>query len=136
MPVERRLKNLIIERYGTMKDFTPHTGLSYSTVDTILRRGVKNASVTNVIAICRALNISADELANGRIVPVEKKDFGSQRKADVNEMIDFVKLNIDSYDYLTLDGKTMTQDELEMLIDGISFSIEQIRKNRKRIDNK
>lgn len=136
MPVERRLKEMILERYGTMKDFTPHTGLSYSTVDTILRRGVKNASISNVISICRALGISADELANGRIVQVEKRDFDIKKKTEVSEILDFMKVNLQSYDYLTLDGETMTQAELEVLIDGMTFTLEMIKRNRKRTDEK
>ena len=39
-----------------------------STLDNIFRRGVLNSSVTNIIKICNALEISADELADGKIV--------------------------------------------------------------------
>lgn len=68
MRVEDRLKQLIIDRYSSLKAFSDSVGISNSTVDSIIKRGVKNANITNVISICRALNIDVDELSNGNIV--------------------------------------------------------------------
>ena len=66
--VENELKNLIIDRYGNVKAFALSIGLPNSTLDSIFRRGVLKSSVTNIIKICDALDISADELAKGKIV--------------------------------------------------------------------
>lgn len=68
MSVESDLKNLIVERYGTVKAFSQSVGLPNSTLDSIFRRGVLNASVTNIIKICDKLGISADGLGEGKIV--------------------------------------------------------------------
>ena len=68
MSVESDLKNLIIERYGTVKAFSQSVGLPNSTLDSIFRRGVLKASVTNIIKICDELGISADGLGEGKIV--------------------------------------------------------------------
>ena len=68
MSVESDLKNLIIERYGTVKAFSQSVGLPNSTLDSIFRRGILKASVTNVIKICDELGISADGLGEGKIV--------------------------------------------------------------------
>lgn len=68
MSVESDLKNLIIERYGTVKAFSQSVGLPNSTLDSIFRRGVLKASVTNIIKICDELGISADGLGEGEIV--------------------------------------------------------------------
>ena len=57
------MKELILSKYGTVKDFAVVTDLPYGTVDTILRRGIHKASVTNIIKICQTLGISTDELA-------------------------------------------------------------------------
>lgn len=69
MLVEDKLRELIIDRYGTVKNFSEKNNLKYSTVTTILTRGVLNANVKNVIEVCRALDISVDALAKGQIVP-------------------------------------------------------------------
>lgn len=41
--------------------------MPYSTLDTILKRGINKANVVNVIKICNALDINVDKLANGTI---------------------------------------------------------------------
>lgn len=69
MTIENELKELIISRYGTIKAFAVEIGMPNSTLDSIFRRGIQNASITNVIKICHQLNISTDQLCNGRIVP-------------------------------------------------------------------
>lgn len=72
--IEERLKNLINEKYGSLLQFSKQNGLPNSTVNGVLTRGVMNSSIHNVLAICRALGISADELANGKIVPIGSED--------------------------------------------------------------
>ena len=67
MNIETELKELILSRFGTMKAFSEKIELPNSTIDSIFRRGVNNASITNIIKICKALEISADALADGRL---------------------------------------------------------------------
>lgn len=67
MTTEEKVKNMIIERYGTVKDFSEKIGVKYTTVINILRRGFANAGVNNVLKICKELNISADALTEDRI---------------------------------------------------------------------
>lgn len=136
MTTEEKLKDLILSRYGTLKDFVPLTGLSYSTVDTILRRGIKKSSVSNIIKICQALGISTDELGNDRIVPVDKNIQNRSYMTEINDIITFTKKNIKEYDDLTIDGQPMSQDEIEMLLDGLDIAIGIIKRNRARGENK
>lgn len=66
--VEEKIKELIITRYGTVKWFAKKIDVPYTTIDTILKRGVLNSNVLNVIKICNELGINVDELANGKVV--------------------------------------------------------------------
>lgn len=66
--IEDKLKDLIVKQYGTLSNFSIESGLNSSTLTNILNRGIHNANIQNVIKICNALGISADELANDRIV--------------------------------------------------------------------
>ena len=52
MNIETELKELILSRFGTMKAFSEKIELPNSTIDSIFRRGVNNASFTNIIKIC------------------------------------------------------------------------------------
>ena len=72
MNVEEKLKDYILSRYNSLREFSIRAEIPHSTFISILQRGIQNASVGNVIKICRQLNISADELAEGKIVPRER----------------------------------------------------------------
>ena len=69
MKVEEKLKDLIIEQYGSISEFSSKISMPNSTLVSVLKRGIHNSSVTNIIKICKALGISTDELAHDRIVP-------------------------------------------------------------------
>lgn len=66
--VEEKIKELIISRYGTVKGFAKKINVPYTTIDTILKRGLLNSNVLNVIKMCNELGINVDELANGKVV--------------------------------------------------------------------
>ena len=70
MTVEERLKDLIIEKYGSVLSFSTYVKIPNTTIATILNRGIHKASIDNVLKICKALQISADELAKDKIVPI------------------------------------------------------------------
>lgn len=65
--IENKLKELILTKYKSLREFTLKIGMPYSTFDTILKRGVDKANIINILKICNELNISADRLANGII---------------------------------------------------------------------
>lgn len=65
--VEKELKNLILSRYKSIREFTAEINLPYSTVDSILKRGVNKAGINTIITICKALNIDTEKLADGII---------------------------------------------------------------------
>ena len=71
MRVEDALKDLILTRYKSIREFCIAVDIPYSTIDSILHRGVLNAGIGKVIRICRHLGISADKLADGEIAPAE-----------------------------------------------------------------
>ena len=67
MPVEQALKGLILQRYKSVRAFSEHTGIPYSTIDSIFKRGIEHSSVSTILKICRALGIDADALGDGKI---------------------------------------------------------------------
>lgn len=67
MTIEERLKDLIIERYGSLRAFTTKHDIPNSTMVSILKRGIGSSNVSNVIKICKVLHISVDGLADGKI---------------------------------------------------------------------
>lgn len=66
--MEEKIKEIIINRYGSVKRFAEKIDVPYTTIDTILKRGMLKSNVLNAIKICNDLNIDIEELANGKVV--------------------------------------------------------------------
>lgn len=68
--LEDKLKELIINKYGSIRQFSFKIDIPNTTVDSILKRGLDNSNVGNVIKMCKALDISIDTLLeNKEITP-------------------------------------------------------------------
>lgn len=100
---EERLKELILTKYKSIREFTNSIDMPYSTFDSILKRGISNSNITNVLRISNALGIDTEELANGKIIPkqtekphtlaahFEGDDFTEEEMADIQAYAEFVK---------------------------------------------
>lgn len=64
---EFMLRNLILDRYTSIRQFAGEIDIPYSTLMTLLTRGVGGASFDVVIKICRNLEIDPVELSQGNI---------------------------------------------------------------------
>ncbi|MGU8434393.1 helix-turn-helix domain-containing protein [Clostridium perfringens] len=94
--IENKLKELILTKYKSLREFTLKIGMPYSTFDTILKRGVDKANIINILKICNELDISADKLANGIIEynNVEKDTYSiNLSKEETTLLENYNKLN-------------------------------------------
>lgn len=57
MTREMRLRLLILDRYPSLRQFALAAGVPYSTLLTLLTRGVGGASFDVVVQICKQLNL-------------------------------------------------------------------------------
>lgn len=62
MEKENELKRLMKLKSGSVKAFSEEIGLAYTTVRSILQRGVYNSNVDNVLKICKGLNLKAEKI--------------------------------------------------------------------------
>lgn len=69
--LEQDLKDYIIQQYGSLNKFTEKIEMPWTTLDSVLKRGIRNSNVSNIIKICQGLQISADELINGKLVSLD-----------------------------------------------------------------
>jgi len=129
MSTEDKLKDLILKRYHSIREFTIAIDIPYTTMDSIFRRGVGNSSVSNVIKICKALGISADALADGEIVPVKKRTATPiNDRFEVKEILSDTKDRLIHSGEITLDGKPIGKAGIESIIDAMDVGIEIARK--------
>lgn len=59
---ELKLRNLILDRYSSLRRFAIEADIPYSTLMTILSRDVGGASFDVVVKICKQLKIEPTEL--------------------------------------------------------------------------
>ena len=55
--MEKELKELIINKYGSLKKFCEKIDMPWTTLDSILKRGIANSNITNVMKISKELNV-------------------------------------------------------------------------------
>lgn len=132
MTIENKLKRYIMTRYSSLREFTIKSDIPYSTVNAILKRGIANSSLSNVSKICKALNISLDELEHNRIVPLDNIET-SEDIVELNNVIQFFKFKFQKSETITLDDIPLTDNERSLIIDNLDILVEQIRRKRKRL---
>ena len=125
MTIEERLKEYILSRFGTIKDFSRKCGLPYGTVIAILRRGIANSTLDNVLAMCKFLGISADELAEGRIVLISETETPLQS----TDLVPAIREMIATGDY-TIGGREITGDDVETLTSALEIACGMIKRRK------
>lgn len=131
MSKEEKLKDYILQRYDSIREFTIHIGMSYSTVSSILKRGIDNASISNVVKICRALRISADALADGEIVPIINYQVETNNeRLEINEVISQTANRLMLSDNVTLDGKPISKEGINSIVEAMDVGIELAKRKK------
>lgn len=65
MTIEEQLKSEILKQYGSVRALTNAIGVSYSTLDSALKRGISNAGVSTMIRVFQALNLDIENIQRG-----------------------------------------------------------------------
>ena len=129
MTTEEKLKDLILKRYDSVREFTIAIDIPYTTMSSIFKRGIDNSSVSNIIKICKALNISADALADGEIRPIiNRPSVSTEDNIEITDFLSNAKDTIIHSNKITLDGKIVSKATLESIIDTIEIGVEIAKK--------
>ena len=97
--VETELKELILKRYGSLSEFCKKIDLPWTTLDSILKRGVEKANIKSILKITAELGIDVESLAAGKIVynpadiaaHFEGEDFTSDEWEEIERFKMFVR---------------------------------------------
>ncbi len=141
MTTEDKLKEYILTRYKSVREFGITHDIPNSTLDSVLKRGIENSSVGVIFKICKALNISPDALAEGEIV-LKPLDYGVviggnqidievKETKEVDQILEETKERLLAYRDLTLEGKPVKKEEITNLVNGIDISLEMVKKSQK-----
>ena len=97
MEREKIIKSLIEEKGMSIKAFADYAKIPYTTLYSMLERGIGKASVDNVIKVCKALDITVEDLERmSEESNIEIKTIAAHATDDLTEdeqqkVIDFVK---------------------------------------------
>ena len=129
MTIEEKLKDLILRRFKSVREFSNEFDIPYTTLKSVLSRGIGNSSVSTIIKICKALGISADALADGEIVPIkERKSIPINDRIEVKEILDDTKDILTHCGFITLEGKPVGKAGVESILDAIDIGVEMAKK--------
>ena len=132
MTIEEKLKDLILSRYKSIREFVIEIDMPYTTIASIFNRGIDNSSISNVIKICKALGISADALAEGKIVSTNRRYFElKEDPIDISDILSDTKARLICYDDLTLDGNPVDDETAKAIVQGIEVSLELAKRHNK-----
>lgn len=130
MTIENRLRDLILDQYGSIREFTIKIDIPYSTLNSIFTRGIQNATLSNILKICDELHISADALANGKIEytlkPVEKETH------DVTEILANTKRRLLADHALMFNGKPADEESIQSILDAMEVGMEIARRKAEK----
>lgn len=126
MEKETKLRKLMESKSGTVKAFAKEIDLPYTTIRSILERGIFNAKVENVTKICKGLGITTDEIIqitndNFQMIETEKIPVVAQISAGLpvyseQDIIDYayapayLKKNGRELFYLKISGDSMDKE--------------------------
>lgn len=102
---EIKIREMIIERYGSLKKFCEIIDMPWTTLDSILKRGIANSNITNVMKITKELGIDTENLASGIITESSAKlsspttiaahfdgdEYTEDELAEIRQFAEFVK---------------------------------------------
>ncbi|MCY1602130.1 LexA family transcriptional regulator [Staphylococcus pettenkoferi] len=126
MTKEKDLKRLMELKSGSIKAFSEEIGLAYTTVRSILERGIFNAKVENVIKICKGLNIKPEEIMDIEqpqleTLPVKKIPVVSQISAGLPI---YSEENLIDYTYIATKNLSVDKELFGLKVSGDSMDKE------------
>lgn len=120
MTAEEKLKQLILTKYRSVREFTQMHEIPYSTVATIWQKGIKKTSITTMIKVCQALNISTDELIAGRITFVDDPPEPTR----IEDYILQLQQKLQNTENLTLNDQPVDEAQINSLVKSLEVIIE------------
>lgn len=122
MTLEEQLKQVILSKYKSVSAFSQSIGLSNSTVDSMLNRGLYNAGVGRVMKIFDALGIDTESLAVGRIIYINGKNEVETEKAPAPSEDSTRAISVEALEAMLVQagfirpGEDLSDDDLDFLL--------------------
>ena len=108
--MEEQLKEKILEKYRSIREFSIAINIPYNTVDSVLKRGIINSGVHTVMKIFDSLNISLESISSGKLEQKNKFETVQMDESnDLNKKFDDL--------WISLDSNSMRQEALTIFLE-------------------
>lgn len=121
MKIEDQLKTKILDKYKSVRAFTTAIQIPYSTIDSMLKKGLSGTAVSTVLKVCENLNLDVAALVNGEIK--EKSSVADSLLTEDNDTVlgyRIYKSLIESG--LIVEGQELTPTQIDFL-EGIEIAV-------------
>ncbi len=106
MTLEEKLREHILQNFQSVRAFANEHDLNYSTLDTMLKNGIRNSGFDFVSRVCNGLGIDLAELDQGRVEPDHHRPFHLISNGE--------QQHIEQYRALDRHGKTAVDTLLQL----------------------
>ncbi|KEZ51353.1 helix-turn-helix domain-containing protein [Metabacillus indicus] len=128
------LDRMIKEKGFTIMSLSKASGVAYTTLRSMIERDLKNASIDNVLKVCKVLGIKADDLAKEEYDELEISstntslpELNSKDEKDIQKELSRMIEGLESKNgYAAFDGhniEDMDDEDRELLISSLENSL-------------
>ena len=117
MTSTEKLEKYIKRKYNSFREFTIAIDMPYTTLYSILKRGIENSSVANINKVCSALNINLTDLINEEISPCQTTSISN------NESIIEIAETLLVHKFTLSNGKKLNPTEIKSILKIFEYSL-------------
>lgn len=110
MTTEEQVKSIIIQKYKSVRAFTQAIDIPYSTIDSMLKKGISGTGIQTVMKVCHALEIDIESIQTGKI-----KNSSTTAQAEMEEYSEDERNLINNYRMLNDVGKSKVSEDTESM---------------------
>lgn len=118
MSIEEQFKILILHEYKSVRAFTRSIDVPYSTIDSMLKKGIGGTGINTMIKVCKALDVDLESIETGEL---KRKSTGQTFAAldfSDNQLVDELERRNDLEESVHTiaahhEGEEWTQEELD-----------------------
>lgn len=104
--IEEKVKQEIIKKYGSVKRCADKINMPYTTLDSMLKRGLRKANAVNVLTLCNALELDIEDL-------ILREEVAKELNIDSMDQLDTIIM--DNVRMLPIETKQKVAEIIEML---------------------
>lgn len=110
MSIEDTIKQSILSKYKSVRAFTQAVDIPYSTIDSMLKKGVRGTAVQTVIRVCDSLGLDLNTISHEILCNKPLKKLSKPLEELSDEAIEVAK----AYEKAEFKNKNLARQQLDL----------------------